>query len=200
MNRSIFDKVPEFEGRKEWIDEVMAENGRDIENAKQSINSELATAKTALQTAQSTIAELEKSKADVEEMQKALDAYKQKEAEAEAARQAEIVEAAIKARFKACVGEAEFVNEFTEAGAYARFKEAISDKANEGKADAGIYSAMMKDNESWLKNKQTLVNMTGVHDLDQRLLDKKAFDSMTLVQKMVFANQHPQEYAELSKR
>ena len=125
---------------------------------------------------------------------------KWKEAEAEAARQAEIVEAAIKARFKACVGEAEFVNEFTEAGAYAKFKEAISDKANEGKADADIYSAMMKDNESWLKNKQTLVNMTGVHDLDQRLLDKKAFDSMTLVQKMVFANQHPQEYAELSKR
>ena len=58
----------------------------------------------------------------------------------------------------------------------------------------------MKDNESWLKNKQTLVNMAGVHDLDQSLLDKKAFDSMTLVQKMVFANQHPQEYAELSKR
>ena len=209
MNRSIFDVVPEFEGRKEFIDSVMAENGKDIEKAKGdlgSANSQLEQAKTDLANANESIKTLKQTieglKGSGEEIEALKNQIAQFEAEREAREQAEALaqaELGIKARFDAVVGSSEFVNDFTKQGAYETFKKALEDANNKGLGDKEIFDTISKDQQGWFKSKQNFVNIAGVEQLDTSLINVDNFKKMTLIQQMEFANAHPSEYEALTK-
>lgn len=202
MNRKIFEVLPEFEGKKEFIDSVMDENGKDIEKAKGSlagVNKELEDSKKTIDELKETIATLEKSANDVEELKKTIDGYKEKERLANEEKRKATYEQNMQARFDALVKDSQFVNDFTKVGAYEQFKKMIEDKNNEGKGDSQIYAELTKGNDSWFKSKQSFVNMQGLGNIDSSLVDVEAFKKMSLLQQMTFATNHPNEYAELSK-
>lgn len=202
MKRSIFDVLPDFEGKKEFIDSVMSENGKDIENAKAgsvAVQGELDTAKAKIDELQSTIDEMSKSVGDMEAMKATIKKYEEAEAERVETEKQAIFEKNMQDRFTGLVGSSEFVNDFTRAGAYEAFKKAVADERNAGKGDKDIYAEVIKGNENWFKSQQNFVDIQGVQHIDQSLVDVEAFKKMTLTQRMGFANAHPQEYSEISK-
>ena len=202
MKREIFDVLPDFDGKDDFIKKVMDTNGDDINKAKASgeaVKAELEKVKAELDEAKDTITKLEESAEDVAGLKATIEEYKQKELEAKKAHEAEVYEKNMQDRFNAIVGDSKFVNEFTKAGAYDEFKKAISDTANAGKSDKDIYSELVKDKSDWFVGKAGFANMTGVDVIDNSLIDAEKFKAMPLIQQMAFANEHPKEYAEMSK-
>lgn len=219
MKREFLEELlpADMEGRKEIVDKIMAENGEDVEKAKakqvkdieaerDDLKGELAEANSKNEELESqikdkdeTIKGLEESVGNEEEMKAQLEAYKQKEQQAEEERKQAQIEEGFKARFKNVTEGAEFVNEFTKDGAYARFKEALDLDENKAKSDKEIYTELMKGNEGWLKQPQKFVNMAGVEKPDVDLDTLEKFKAMNLQQQMKFANENPEQYAEIEK-
>jgi len=219
MKREFLEELlpSDMEGRKEIVDKIMSQNGEDVEKAKdkqvKDIEAERDDLKGKLEEADKkneelegqlkdkdeTIKGLEESVGNEEELKAQIEAYKQKEAEAEAERKEAELEKGMQSRFDAVVGKNEFVNEFTKNGAYGKFKEAVGDDANKSKSDSEIYAEIMKGNEGWLKQKQNFVDIPGVEQPDVDLDKIEKFKNMTLKQKMEFANENPEEYAQIEK-
>lgn len=209
MNRSIFEVVPEFEGRKEFIDSVMAENGNDIEKAKGELSAktlELEQVKQDLDKANESIASLNAtietfngSKSDVEALKQKLAEFEAEKTAREQAEKERQIELGYKSRFDAAIGDVEFINEFTKDGAYAEFKKALLDPSNNGVGDKDIFANISKNQQNWFKSKQTFPNIQGVANLDMSLVNAETFKKMSLIQQMEFANSHPAEYDAISK-
>lgn len=202
MKRSIFDVLPEFDGKKDFIDLVMSENGADIEKAKKSADAsteELERTKEELSVANDTIKKLMSSAQDVDALRSELDELKKREAEAIEKKNAEVYEANMRERFKNAVGDSKFVNSFTEDGAFDTFKKAVEVPENKGKSDKDIFASISVGNDSWFVGEHSFVNIEGMGNVDASILDKEKFDKMTLIQKMQFANEHPDAYDKLSK-
>jgi len=219
MNRKFLEELlpDDMEGRKEIVDKIMDENGDDVNKAKakqvKDIEAERDDLKDKLEEADKknkelegqiqdkdeTIKGLEESAGNEEELKAQIEAYKQKEAEADAKRKEAEIEKGLQSRFDAVVGENEFVNEFTKNGAYGKFKEALNDKDNSSKSDSEIYAGIMKGNEGWLKQKQQFVDVAGIEQPDVDLDQIEKFKAMNLQQQMKFANDNPEEYAKIEK-
>lgn len=201
MNRSIFDTLPEFEGRKEFIDAVMKQNGEDINAAKAGLVDAQAK-QTELEQANAKLTEqitqLAQAADDAEALKTKLAEAEQSLADAQAAANARVYEDNMQARFTAVVGDGKFINDYTRKAIYEQFKDAT--KNANGKADADVYAELTKDKSGLFEVKQQFVNMAGVDEIDQGLLDSEKFKAMTLVERMAFANDHPKEYKALTQK
>lgn len=219
MKREFLEELlpAEMEGRKEIVDKIMAENGEDVEKAKakqvKDIEQERDNLKGKLDEANSkneelkgqikdkdeTIKGLEESVGNEEEMKAQLEAYKEKEKKAEEERKQEQIEEGLKARFENVTDGAEFVNEFTKEGAYNNFKEALDNPENKGKGDKEIYQALMKGNEGWLKQPQNFPDMSGMGSPDVDMTAVEKYKAMSLQDQMKWANENPEQFAEIKK-
>ena len=135
-----------FEGAtSEQIKAVLDINSADIGKAKQgaeALQTELDEAKkkitdyeTEIDGLKGSMGEAEKLKEKITELQKTIDERKAADKEAER-------EKALLQRFNAACGKSEFLNDFTKAGVLEKFKAAIADKENEGKADKEIFESI----------------------------------------------------------
>ncbi len=143
---------------KEVIDAILAENGRDIENAKKPFAD--------YEAVKDQLKKLESAKGDIQAIQAELDKYKAAEESRAAREKAEAEKAALTERFKAVLGENKFASEFTEQGVFASFEKAINDPANVGKGDAELFAALTKDKEGIFQSAHPSVNMGGVKPID----------------------------------
>ena len=219
MKRELFDDLPEVEGfdKKAFVDKIMNANGEDVEKAKakqvKDIEAERDTLKaevdklgkdiedkdSQLKEKDTTIKELKELADDSEATKKKLEELEQKEqARQEEEKQAQIEEG-LKARFNNVTEGAEFVNDFTKIGAFNQFKDALNSPENKGKGDKEIYSELMKGNEGWLKQPQKFIDMPGmgVPDVDMTAVEK--YKAMTLAEQMEWANENPEQFAEIQK-
>lgn len=207
MNRDLFKDLPDFEGKKEFIDKVMDENGRDIENAKkdaEKVQQDLEQAqadakkfKDQIKELNDSIKELKADNAEIDTLKTKIADFEEaekKRAEAEAKHQAEL---GLQARFDAVVGDNKFINEFTKAGAYDEFKKAI--QTADGKGDKEVFAELIKDKSDWFAGKTEFVDIHGVESIKLNPSDIEKFKNMTLIQQMEYAQNHPKEYAEISK-
>lgn len=199
MNRAIFDKLPEFEGRKEFIDAVMKQNGEDINTAKAGTVDAQAKV-TELETANAQLAaqidDLTKAAGDTEQLKAKLAEVTQSLKDAQDAANARVYEDNMTARFNKVVGASKFVNDYTRAAIYEAFKAGTKD--NNGKADADVFAEITKDKAGLFETKQQFANIAGMDEIDNSLLDAERFKAMSLVERMAFANEHPKEYNALN--
>ena len=147
-----------FEGATdEQISALLDINSQDIGRAKrggEKLQADLDAASEALKSANETIAALEANKADVEKLQRQIDAYKQAEAErAETERQAR-EEADLEARFSAAAGGRKFLHEMVREGVKRAFGAALKDSQNLGKSDAEIFAALTRDADFFARSNQ----------------------------------------------
>ena len=143
---------------KEVIDAILAENGRDIENAKKPFAD--------YEAVKDQLKKLESANGDIQAIQAELDKYKAAEEARSAREKAEAEKAALTERFKAVLGENKFASEFTEQGVFASFEKAINDPANVGKGDAELFAALTKDKEGIFQSAHPSVNMGGIKSME----------------------------------
>ena len=161
MKREDISKI--FEGATEaQISALLDINSRDIGRAKadgEKLQTELTAAQDALKKANDTITQLEAHKGDVEKLQSEIDRYRQADADrAEAERQA-AARAELEKRFNAVTGDRKFIHEFVRKGVMEDFGKALADKANRGKSDAEVFSALTKDQDYFASQNPAAENM-----------------------------------------
>lgn len=149
----------------EQLKQILDINGADINKAKGSkadLEKQNETLQTELTEAKETIAKLETAGADVEKLQKEINDYKALEEKRKQEAEQATLEQRLTERFNASAGEAKFINDFTRAGLLNEFKAALQDKANEGKSDSDIYSAITKDRDGIFVNPNAPKDIPGV--------------------------------------
>lgn len=161
MKREDISKI--FEGATDaQISALLDINSRDIGKAKadgEKLQTELTAAQDALKKANDTITQLEAHKGDVEKLQSEIDRYRQADADrAEAERQA-AARAELEERFNAVTGDRKFIHEFVRKGVMEDFGKALADKANRGKSDAEVFSALTKDQDYFASQNPAAENM-----------------------------------------
>lgn len=161
MKREDISKI--FEGATDaQISALLDINSRDIGRAKadgEKLQTELTAAQDALKKANDTITQLEAHKGDVEKLQSEIDRYRQADADrAEAERQA-AARAELEERFNAVTGDRKFIHEFVRKGVMEDFGKALADRANRGKSDAEVFSALTKDQNYFASQNPAAENM-----------------------------------------
>lgn len=154
----------------EQLQQILDINSADIGKAKEPI----AAFQQQLTAANNTISELEKNKGDVAALQAEIDTYKQEKADREKAEQEAATNAALMSRFEKLHGERTYTNEFTKNGIFAEFKTALDNKDNQGKSDADIFAAIIKDRDGIFTNPNPGVDIPGMgnnHQLDNAALN-----------------------------
>ena len=142
------------EATPEQLEAAMTLYGKETEKA-QRVQNDLKDAKSELDEARKkvseyeteigslrdSVGEAEKMKKKLEELQKTID-------ERKAADEAAVREKAVADRFDAACGETKFLNDFTRSGLLSEFREALEDKANEGKSDKDIFSGLIQGRDN----------------------------------------------------
>ncbi len=106
----------------------------------------------------------EKSK--LEELQNRVADYEAAEKQRKEEQQAAELENSMRERFKGLNGEHKYINEYTEKAVFEDFKTAVTDKANAGKSDADIYSALVKDKNIYQNPQQVKIPPAGATNAD----------------------------------
>ena len=148
----------------EQIAWAMAERGKEKESDK----AEVEKLKTALAEKDEAITELnEKIKAfdgtetKLKELTDKVATYEQKETERiEAEKQAQL-DAELRQRFLANVGENKFKHEDIENGRFNAFKSALADEKYKGKGDAEIFAEVTRDMDLYVNPQQQTLTMPG---------------------------------------
>lgn len=156
----------------EQLKSILDINTADIGKAKEPI----AGLQEQLTAANNTISELEKNKGDVAALQAEIDTYKQEKADRERAEQEAATNAALMSRFEKLHGERTYTNEFTKNGIFAEFKTALDNKDNQGKSDADIFAALIKDRDGIFTNPNPDVDIPGMGNFNPGNDNKNVFD------------------------
>lgn len=136
----------------EQLKKILDINSADIGKAKQGVaelKESLENAEKALGSLEAEAEELRKSQREAEEIKKERDML-QKAADQRAA---EDRESALKSRFDAAAGDAEFLNGFTRDGIFGKFSQALEMAENQGKSDAEIFGEIIGDGENIFASK-----------------------------------------------
>lgn len=140
MTRDDIKKVF-TEATDEQISSLLNINSADIGKAKgnySQVQQELTEAKE-------TISSLEKNKANADELQKTIDAYKAADQKREEKAKADAVTADHTERFNKVLGDRKFAHEYIRQGVFHDFEKALADEANKGKGDAELFDSITKD-------------------------------------------------------
>lgn len=130
------------------IAKIQAESGKDVAAEKDkasNLKKQLDDEQKARKTLESKVAELEK--VDADGLNKEIADLKKQISDRKAQDDAAAADKALRSRFKGVSGEAKFINDITEKGIYAEFKDAVSKDENKGKGDKEIYEDLVKDRD-----------------------------------------------------
>ena len=148
----------------EQISWAMAERGKEIETAK----AEAEKLKVAISEKETTITELSEkvkgldgTETKVKELTDKISAYEKSEADRKAAEEQAKLDAELRQRFLANVGENKFKHADIENGRFAAFKQALSDENFKGKGDSEIFAEVTKDMDCFVNPQQQTVTMPG---------------------------------------
>lgn len=163
------------EDKKSAFDAAVRENYKTVSEHEKAVKAR-DDYKSQLDTANNTISELGKNKADVSALQKKIDEYEQEKTNRENAEKEAQKDAALMARFDKLHGERKYTNDFTKNGVFAEFKDALGKPENEGKSDADIFVSLTKDRDGIFTNPNPGINIPGVGDEDN--IDKASYNAV----------------------
>ena len=135
----------------EVIDKIFAENGKDVNAAKSSVDelkAELETAQKKITDYETEIGGLRESVGEAEKLQEKIDKLQKDIDDRKAAEDAAKESKQLLDRFGKAIGEAQFLNEFTKEGVFTEFKAAVADESNTGKSDEEIYKSLVESRDN----------------------------------------------------
>jgi hypothetical protein len=149
---------------KAVIDKIMDLYGAGVEKAKadtETLKSQMAEKDKAITELNEKIKAFDGTGETLKELQEKVATYEQKETERiEAEKQAQI-DAELRQRFLANVGENKFKHEDIENGRFNAFKSALADEKFKGKGDAEIFAEVTKDMDLYVNPQQEKITMPG---------------------------------------
>ena len=143
--RGIIEGISE-EQLKKILDIHSSDIGKAKGNAEE-LKIQLETAEMRLAEREETVKQLLESQGEAEEMKNRIEELQKIIDRKEATAAAEKDREALENRFKAAVGDARFVNDFTRHGVLREFLEAVSDEKNLGRADEEIFKSIVGTRE-----------------------------------------------------
>jgi uncharacterized coiled-coil protein SlyX len=149
---------------KAVIDKIMDLYGAGVEKAKadtETLKSQMAEKDKAITELNEKIKAFDGTETKLKELTDKVSTYEQKETERiEAEKQAQI-DAELRQRFLANVGENKFKHEDIENGRFNAFKSALADEKFKGKGDAEIFAEVTKDMDLYVNPQQEKITMPG---------------------------------------
>lgn len=188
-----------FEGAtKEQIDQILDINSGDVGRALNRQKDELEHATEELREAKETIAKLEQSSADADELKRQIDAYREAdERRAQEAREA-AERAELEERFGAVSGERKFVHDMVREGVMRDFGAALKDKANRGKSDREIFDALTKDKDYFASQNPQANPFRPMGDAGPvKVENREAFFKLSFADQMRFKEQNAEQFRQL---
>lgn len=150
------------------IEKIITENGKDVqaEIAKaNTLQKDLDNEKEAREKLENEIGELKK--ADPKKLQETIDDLEDKIRKRTEADEQAKQNKAFAERFSAVAGEKKFLNDFTQNGVLAEFKEALGKDENKGKGDKEIFESLVKDRDGIFSNSNPPIDMPGVEPTNE---------------------------------
>lgn len=150
------------------IEKIITENGKDVqaEIAKaNTLQKDLDNEKEARGKLENEIGELKK--ADPKKLQETIDDLEEKIRKRTEADEQAKQNKALAERFSAVAGEKKFLNDFTQNGVLAEFKEALGKDENKGKGDKEIFESLVKDRDGIFSNSNPPIDMPGVEPTNE---------------------------------
>lgn len=149
---------------KAVIDKIMDLYGAGVEKAKadtETLKNQMAEKDKAITELNEKIKAFDGTGETLKELQEKVATYEQKETERiEAEKQAQI-DAELRQRFLANVGENKFKHEDIENGRFNAFKSALADEKFKGKGDAEIFAEVTKDMDLYVNPQQQKITLPG---------------------------------------
>lgn len=199
MNRTdITTILSGIELTDEQVKGLLNLNSADITKALNKQKDELTQANDALATAKATITSLEANKANADELQKQIDAYKAAdEKRVQEAREA-AERAELEQRFNAVSGERKYIHDMVRDGVMRDFGNAIKDKTNLGKGDAEIFAALTKDKGYFASQAPQVNPAPKPGDIDpMNVPDRASFFKLSFADQMRFKQENETQFNQL---
>lgn len=153
----------------EQLSQIMDLNGKDVEKEKSkfiSISTEFEQAKQTIESITGELNTLKASNADASDWKSKFEAL-----QADIEKQTEA--AAVLERFNRSVGDAKFLNEYTQKGIFEEFKTALADEKNKGRSDAEIYKEIT-ENRDGIFESPNKIKIPGAKEIDMQEQDVNA--------------------------
>lgn len=183
----------------EQLSSVLDINTSDIGEALKKGQKGKEDVEKSLEKANKTIGDLKSQIGDTENLKKTLADYEQRENDRKLAEEAALKESQLKSRFDAVSQDKQFVNDITRQGIFNEFRTALEDKANEGKGDADILSAVLEGKTDIYKNPNQPPMIPPNEDLELDDVTKEQFAKMGYTDRLKLFKTNPELYHKLKK-
>lgn len=143
--RKVFENATD-----EQISQVLDINSADIGRAKKKLEDNIAGLTAELTSVSDKLKAYDG--VDLDALRQQLAAYEQVEQQRKQEAQQQEHERLLHERFDKLNGDRQYINEFTKNGVYGMFKAELDKQENQGKSDAEIYGALVKDKDGIFAN------------------------------------------------
>ena len=163
---------------KEVIDKIMALYGDGVESAKadvETLKQQLADKDKSITELNETIKGFDGKDVTLKELQEKVASYEKAESDRKEAEKQAQVDAELKSRFMAVVGENKFKHADIENGRFAAFKDSLSKDEFKGKGDSDIFAEITKDMDCFVNPQQQTITMPGGNSTTPQKVEFKNF-------------------------
>ena len=163
---------------KEVIDKIMALYGDGVESAKadvETLKQQLADKDKSITELNETIKGFDGKDVTLKELQDKVASYEQAENDRKEAEKQAQVDAELKSRFMAVVGENKFKHADIENGRFNAFKESLAKDEFKGKGDSDIFAEITKDMDCFVNPQQQKITMPGGNSTTPQKVEFKNF-------------------------
>lgn len=149
---------------KEVIDKIMALYGDGVESAKtdmETLKQQLADKDKSIQELNEQIKAFSGTDTELQAMRDKVASFEKAENDRKEAEKQSQIDADLKSRFMAVVGENKFKHADIENGRFAAFKDSLAKDEFKGKGDSDIFAEITKDMDCFVNPQQQTITMPG---------------------------------------